>query len=131
MPLLRFVWETGTDFHRPEEMNCALARGDAQNRFALVFHALTESAKGAPVDSSDAGDSGGASPGDELGDTGMVGAGHPSEALAGQINKNPFLIGRLRGCQAQHAHVPNFVAVDFYDTSDVIEASQKLNDLIP
>ena len=57
--------------------------------------------------------------------------GHPSSALAAESNENPFLLDRLRGCDAQHGRKPNFVAVDFYESGDLIETCQKLSGLIP
>jgi hypothetical protein len=38
LPLWRFAWATRSDFHQPEEMNCAVAREDAKSPLPLVFH---------------------------------------------------------------------------------------------
>jgi hypothetical protein len=66
------------------------------------------------------------------GGEGQDGAGgHASAELANQINFYPFLINRLRACELQHGRLPSFVAVDFYDQSEVVRATQELGGLIP
>jgi hypothetical protein len=59
------------------------------------------------------------------------GAGDPSPALAADVNTNPFLLDRLRACLSSYGRAPTFVAVDFYDRSDVMLATQIMNGLVP
>jgi hypothetical protein len=47
--------------------------------------------------------------------------------LAEQVNHDPFLIDRARACQTAFGHIPNFVAVDYYDIGDVVAAVRRLN----
>jgi hypothetical protein len=112
------AWATGADFHTPAEMRCDASRGNSKDGMGLVLHYLTEAA-----------------PSDAAGDADDAGAdstpGRPSEELAKLVDSNPFLIDRLEGCRAVHGRLPNFVVVDFYDSSDVVVATQKLNGLIP
>jgi len=37
------------------------------------------------------------------------------------------LLPRARECQAERAHLPNFVAVDFYDRGDLFGVVRTLN----
>jgi hypothetical protein len=97
------VFATGADFHSAGDMNCDVASGDPHAPFMLVQHFLT-----VPVDGAH---------------------GYPRADLAEAINHNPFLIDRLAGCRAQYDRAPSFVAVDFYDASDVVAATQTLNGL--
>jgi len=126
LPLLSTAWLTRSDFHRAADMNCTRARGDASAPLMVVLHYLTgaEAAAQAGFDS-DAGASA-----DDGADAGAADV-YPDLALATSINANPFLIERMRGCEAEHARRINIVAVDFYDSSDVVTTSQKLNGLAP
>jgi len=54
----------------------------------------------------------------------------PSEALAETVNHDPFLSERLGSCIDYLGRKPSFVALDFYDTSDVIGAVQRINGVI-
>lgn len=47
--------------------------------------------------------------------------------LAEMVNHNPFLIDRARRCWRERGRLPNFVTVDFYETGDVLAASETLN----
>lgn len=47
--------------------------------------------------------------------------------LAEMVNRNPFLIDRARRCRRERGRLPNFVTVDFYETGDVLAASETLN----
>jgi hypothetical protein len=107
VPSSPWMFSTSADFHSPGEMNCDARAGDPHSTFMLVQHFLT-----APVD-------------------GSRPHGYPSEELAEEINHNPLLIDRLTGCRAQYNRAPSFVAVDFYDASDVVAATQTLNGLGP
>jgi hypothetical protein len=121
------VATTRSEFQTPGEMICGLAPGQsqgAQSKLLLVYHTLSVCA---PVD---AGGLQVDADGEE-GDAGALFSCVPDEALAATINKNPFLIGRLRGCTEEHGRRPTFVAVDFEDSSDVMGASQKLAGLVP
>lgn len=55
----------------------------------------------------------------------------PSVRLASQINRKPFIMNRVLACAQQMHRVPNFVNVDFYDTSDVLEVVDALNGIPP
>ena len=48
--------------------------------------------------------------------------------LAAQVNDPDFLEARARECWAEHGHIPNFVAVDFYATGDVLGVVEALNE---
>lgn len=52
-----------------------------------------------------------------------------SRSLAEMVNHDPLLIDRARQCQAETGFLPNFVALDFVDTGDLIEAVDLLNGL--
>ena len=106
LPLWELAFATRPDFHAPADITCAPARGDASRAFLLVLHILTSASDGGA-------------------------AGHASPELAAQINFYPFLINRLRACELQHGRLPSFVAVDFYDQSEVVRATQELSGLIP
>jgi len=47
--------------------------------------------------------------------------------LAQMGNHTPFLIDRARRCWRERGRLPNFVTVDFYETGDVLAASETLN----
>ena len=47
--------------------------------------------------------------------------------LAAQVNGQTFLEERAQSCWAQSGRIPNFVAVDFYATGDVLEVVRSLN----
>jgi hypothetical protein len=51
----------------------------------------------------------------------------PSPRYAEQVNKNPFLIERVRRFMAETGRTPNFVTVDFYDIGDVVEVVRTVN----
>jgi hypothetical protein len=50
-----------------------------------------------------------------------------TEDSAKAAGKNPFLGKRLGACETEQAHVPNLVDVDFYDVTDVVDATGVLN----
>ena len=52
-----------------------------------------------------------------------------SPELSATINANPFLIDHARDCQKALDHIPNFVAVDYYDEGDLFAAVRALNGL--
>jgi hypothetical protein len=51
--------------------------------------------------------------------------------LAAQVNDATFLEARARDCWDAHGSIPNFVAVDFYATGDVLEVVGMLNASAP
>jgi len=46
---------------------------------------------------------------------------------AARVNARDVLLPRARECQAERAHLPNFVAVDFYDRGDLFGVVRTLN----
>jgi hypothetical protein len=51
----------------------------------------------------------------------------PSPRYAEQVNKNPFLIDRVRRFMAETDRTPNFITVDFYDIGDVLDVVSTVN----
>lgn len=49
--------------------------------------------------------------------------------LAEMVNYNPLFIDRARQCEQERSALPNFVAVDFYDISDLFDVVDALNGL--
>ncbi len=47
--------------------------------------------------------------------------------LAERVNHDPMLLDRARRCMAESGHLPNFLAVDFYDVGDVFAVTDALN----
>ena len=47
--------------------------------------------------------------------------------LAEQVNHDPMLLDRARRCMSESRHLPNFLAVDFYDVGDVFAVASALN----
>ncbi|MDB4929404.1 MAG: putative integral rane protein [Myxococcaceae bacterium] len=47
--------------------------------------------------------------------------------LAEEINHDPMLLDRARRCMRESRHLPNFVAVDFYDVGDLFAVVDALN----
>jgi len=47
--------------------------------------------------------------------------------LAEQVNHDPVLLDRARRCMRESGHLPNFLAVDFYDVGDVFSVAAVLN----
>lgn len=56
--------------------------------------------------------------------TGTLGG---SLELAEMVNYNPLFIDRARQCEQEWNKLPNFVAVDFYDTGDLFDVVDALN----
>jgi hypothetical protein len=109
-----WVSSTRADYRAADEFDCTLE--PAGTALSLVHHVLV-----GPTSGAEGGQSGQGGQGSDL---------HPSEALAETVNRNPVLIDRLRTCERLNGRAPNFVAVDFYDTSDVMLATQLLNRLV-
>lgn len=93
------AWDTPYTFHGVDEFNCDLNRGSVDNDLFLVNHWVST-----------------------VLDT-------PSEADAAAANSYDVLYGRAIECQRSAAQVPNFVAVDFYDTGDLFAVVRALNGL--
>jgi hypothetical protein len=55
----------------------------------------------------------------------------PRPTNAEVVNAYDFLLRRARQCQAARGHVPNAIAVDFYDVGDVVRVARTLNDREP
>jgi hypothetical protein len=53
----------------------------------------------------------------------------PRPSNAAIVNARDFLLGRAQRCQAERAHVPNILAVDFYQTGDLLDVARTLNGL--
>jgi hypothetical protein len=51
----------------------------------------------------------------------------PRPTNAEIVNAYDFLLGRARACQKARKHVPNVIAVDFYDIGDVVRVARTLN----
>jgi hypothetical protein len=51
----------------------------------------------------------------------------PSVEDAALVNSFGFLIRRARQCERQRGHLPNFIAVNFYDVGDVFRVVNALN----
>lgn len=107
------VSTTGDSFTSARDFPCDLATDAGRGAFLLINQFL--------VTSDGEGGAGGASGGPP---------GRPSEALAETVNHDPFLSERLGSCADYLGRKPSFVALDFYDASDVIGAVQRLNGVI-
>jgi hypothetical protein len=51
----------------------------------------------------------------------------PRPTNAEVVNAYDFLLGRARACQKAREHVPNVIAVDFYEIGDVVRVARTLN----
>ncbi len=98
---LHHVWDLAFDtpysFTSPEAMSCALNRGSASNDLFLLNHWVSN------------------------------GAGLPHAPAAATVNQRAFLLERARRCAAETGHVPNFIAVDFYEQGELFDAVRELN----
>jgi hypothetical protein len=108
------IASTGDGFGQARDLDCEVAQGDEAASMLLVQHILV-----ARDGASGAGGEGGAGA-----------LGRPSAALAETVNRDPFMSERLALCAASFGRNPTFVAVDFYDESDIIGATQRLGGLI-
>jgi len=119
LPLGEYVAATSDGRTSPRELDCELTVGSAGAPMVLVHQTLVTEASPA---AGSGGEGGAASDGVP---------GYPDPALAETVNREPFLSERLALCTSSLGRKPTFVAVDFYDTSDVIGATQRLDGLIP
>ena len=53
----------------------------------------------------------------------------PRPSNAAVVNAYDFLLGRAQRCEAERAHIPNIIAVDFYRTGDLFKVVKHLNGL--
>lgn len=53
----------------------------------------------------------------------------PRPSNAAIVNAYDFLLGRARQCQKERKHLPNLIAVDFFDTGDLLRVARTLNGL--
>jgi hypothetical protein len=53
----------------------------------------------------------------------------PRPTAAAPVNTLEFLERRARRCQRERRRVPNIIAVDFWETGDVVGAARALNGL--
>jgi len=102
LPRQILLWETRSNWTSLSAMNCNPDVGDDSRPLSLVHHNL--------VDLSDSGE-----------------ASQPTQALASEANAFPIVTARLQACEAQFNRVPNFVAVDFFDLGDTVDATEVLN----
>ena len=51
----------------------------------------------------------------------------PRPSIADSVNAYDFLLRRARTCERERRHVPNVIAVDFYDIGDVVRVARTLN----
>lgn len=102
--------------HSARELDCTLVSGPSAPSLILMNDFLVTDA-GALAG---AGGEGGAA----------NSGGRPDAALADTVNHEPFMSEALGHCVEYNGKPPSFVAVDFFDTSDVIEATQRLSGLI-
>jgi hypothetical protein len=51
----------------------------------------------------------------------------PKPSNAAIVNAYPFLLARAEKCAAERHHLPNLIAVDFYQTGDLMAVVNKLN----
>jgi hypothetical protein len=55
----------------------------------------------------------------------------PSPGDAEVVNDYDFLLSRARQCQQERGHLPNWIAVDFYETGDILKVVNTLNGVGP
>ncbi|HVU01511.1 MAG TPA: hypothetical protein VHE30_07155 [Polyangiaceae bacterium] len=100
---LQHVWDLAFDtpytFFAETEFTCALNRGAATNPLFLLNHWLSTN------------------PGLNL----------PTEDGAKQVNTAAVLGARAAQCRTETGHLPNFVAVDFYEDGDLFAVVDGLN----
>lgn len=100
---LHHVWDVAFDtpytFMNEADFSCALNRGSADNDLFLVNHWIST-------------------------DLGL-----PAEQDAIVVNTADVLGGRVTQCQNETGHLPNFVAVDFYEHGDLFAVVDRLNGL--
>jgi hypothetical protein len=53
----------------------------------------------------------------------------PQQSDAAQVNSYSFLLNRARTCMAERGRLPNFIAVNFYETGDLLRVVNTMNGL--
>lgn len=101
------------------ELDCATPSGSADAPFVLLLQSLVETSE-VPLEG--AAGAGGAS---------TTTVGWPTPELAATVNRDPFFSERVAFCSDLWGKPPSFVAVDFYEDSDVIGVAQRASGLIP
>ena len=91
-------WTTDFSEDNPEDMNCDVYRGDGDQSLFHMNNWLRN-----PTGTSD-------------------------PTRAGEVNNVQFLVGRGVECWQQHGKRPTFLAVDWWEEGDVVEASRILNE---
>lgn len=100
------------------DLDCATGSGSPDAPLVLLMQTLAT-----PLDGSD-GAAG-------AGGTGAASPGRPSAELAQTVNHDPLFSERVALCSDVWGRAPTFVAVDFYDQSDVIGVTQRASKLLP
>jgi len=96
-PAFETFRETPYSFHKVEDFSCRANRGGNAGPLLQINHWMDT----APP------------------------AHKPSDAAI--VNQYSFLLGRARKCSADRQHLPNLIAVDFYQTGDLLAVVNKLN----
>ena len=91
------AWDTPYSFDKQSDFSCALNRGNPSNTLFLVNHWLS-----GPY-------------------------GLPSQAEADIANRYDVLSERAYDCWEEAGQIPNFLAIDWYDTGDLIRVVAELN----
>ncbi len=93
------AFDTPYSFNSPAEFTCDLNRGESTHQLFLLNH--------------------------------WVGTalGLPDPASAADVNGEAILGMRAAECRTQTGHIPNFVAVDFYEQGDLFKVVDTLNGL--
>jgi hypothetical protein len=121
LPLDTWIRRTSSHAQSVRDLSCDVTDGAADAPLVLVNQFLVQAEDDAAVGQGGAAGAPAAA----------VAPGRPSAELAGSVNYNPGLTSRLQRCTSFLGQKPNFVAVDFYDASDVVTATQQLNGLLP
>ncbi|MEO8903961.1 MAG: hypothetical protein ABI488_16655 [Polyangiaceae bacterium] len=118
----RSLWDNvraTTDSARTaRELSCDTPSGNADAPLVLLLQTLVE-----PVTGSEGEAGTGGAP--------SASVGRPSAELAATVNRDPFFSERMAFCKSAFGQEPTFVAVDFYDESDVIGITQRASGLSP
>jgi hypothetical protein len=96
-PAFETFRETPYSFHKVEDFSCRANRGGNAGPLLQMNHWMDT----APP------------------------AHKPSDAAI--VDQYSFLLGRARKCSVERQHLPNLIAVDFYQTGDLLAVVNKLN----
>ena len=96
---LTHSWTTNFAEENPEDMNCDPLRGDPKQSVYLMNNWLS----------------------------GPLGLSDPTRG--DEANNPDFLVDRAKECWQQHGKRPTFVAVDWWEDGDVVEAVQTINSM--